>query len=911
MKSNLLFGLAVVGLVGLSACGEDGTQGPQGPAGQPGAAGPAGEQGPAGDQGPAGPAGPQGPTGPSTTQPGSAAVYVMTNAETGNELVGYRANTDGSLAEIGRFATGGNGTTEFDGGEGLDPLISAYAVEKTEDNRFVLAVNAGSDTVSSFAVNEDFTLALKAQESTVDEGPNSIAIFGSLVYVSNINRPDGGFSGEPDHEGSLVGYFLGADGSLTQLGPPVDLVNRPSAIRFSPRGDYLVVASINAGSSELESDANDELTVFRVNQDGTLATTAISTARSTAVDNPANRNLPSAIGFEIVEDGRGRDIVVVTEAREFRANGAPPAFPNLQNGSVSTFLLNSDGSLTDLQLDIQTATAPDGSFTDGDRTACWIAFSDDQDYFWVSNALDASLSSFGFDTDGSVRLIEAVAAEGTRPTSTDPATAFGQTDGFIDLDVSDDGQFLYQLYGLSGTIGVFRIDGAGLTRVQELSGTLPEIDTQGIIAVGAPRAPSFVGGVFAMTNATEGNEVVAYGRRADGTLSYVGSFPTGGVGTTEFDGGEGLDPLISAYALEKTADNRFILAVNAGSDTLSVLQVEEDFSLALADVQSSGGPGHAGPNSIAINGALVYVANITRENVDGTPLFAGEPEQQGSLQGYWLGANGTLRPIGPPRNLANRPSAIRFSPDGNYLVVASINAGSAALTPPNEDELTVFGINPDGSLSNDTTGTARSTLFNNAAGRNLPSAIGFEIVEDGANRPVVVVTEAREFQSNGAPPTFPNLQNGSVSTFILEPNGSLTDGQLDLQTATNPDGSFVDGDRTACWIAFSNVNDYFWVSNALDSSLSSFSFGPDGSVALVEAVAAEGNRPTSTVPAEAFGQTDGFIDLDVSDDGSFLYQLYGLDGAIGVFRIRGAGLELVEEVSGDLPAIDTQGIVAF
>ncbi|MEO1231542.1 MAG: hypothetical protein AAFZ18_21800, partial [Myxococcota bacterium] len=774
-----------------------------------------------------------------------------------------------------------------------------------------LAVNAGSDSISAFAVEEDFSLRLTATESTIDRGPNSVAVFGSIVYVSNITRPDGGFGGEPDQEGSLVGYFLGADGSLTRLGDPVDLVNRPSAIRFSPRGDYLLVASINAGSSELENDADDELTVFRVNQDGTLSASAVSTARSTVRGNPQNRNLPSAIGFEIVEDAAGRDIVVVTEAREFQADGSPPAFPNLQNGSVSTFALGTDGVLNPLQLDIQTATNPDGSFTDGDRTACWISFSSDGGVFWVSNALDASLSSFSFDDRGEVRLLAAVAAEGARPTSTDPALAFSETDGFIDLDVSDDGRFLYQLYGLSGTVGVYAIDGDRLTRVQELTGTLPEEDTQGIIAVGAPRTPEPAGGVFAMTNRPEGNSVVSYSRRRDGTLQYIGEFSTGGAGTTEFDGGEGLDPLISAYALEHSEDQRFLLAVNAGTDTLSVLRVEDDLSLGLVDVAPTGGAGHAGPNSIAVHGALVYVSNITRENPDGSPLFVGEPDQQGSLQGFWLGADGRLRPVGPPRDLGNRPSAVRFSADGNHLIVASINAGSSALSPANNDELTVFGVETDGSLTLQPTGSAASTNPGNPAGRNLPSAIGFEVVEDASGRDVVVVTEAREFRADGTPPVFPGLQNGSVSTFVLDASGQLTNGQLDLQTATNPDGSFVDGDRTACWIAFSGDGDYFWVSNALDSSLSSFSFGADGSVSLVNAVAAEGTRPQSTDPAVAFATTDGFIDVDVSNDGSFLYQLYGLSGAIGVFRIRGSELELVEEIRGDLPSFDTQGIIAF
>ena len=90
----------------------------------------------------------------------------------------------------------------------------------------------------------------------------------------------------------------------------------------------------------------------------------------------------------------------------------------------------------------------------------------------------------------------------------------------------------------------------------------------------------FEGGVYAMTNDFEHHAVVAYGRRDDGTLALIGEFETGGAGAA-FDGGEGLDPLISAYSLLLTDSRRFLLAVNAGSNTVSVFRVRENLSLRL------------------------------------------------------------------------------------------------------------------------------------------------------------------------------------------------------------------------------------------------------------------------------------------------------------------------------------------
>ncbi len=209
---------------------------------------------------------------------------------------------------------------------------------------------------------------------------------------------------------------------------------------------------------------------------GRLTDRPVSAAASTFPFNQENRNLPSAIGFEIVED-RGEQFVVVTEAREFQADGSPPAFPQLQTGSVSTWRLEKHGQLTPIALDVQTGT----SQTDGELTACWIEFSKDGDTFWVSNALDASLSSFSFDR-GQIELIERVAIEGEPAQDDDP---FGTTDGWIDLWISDDGQYVYQLFGLDGTIGVFKVEdegrGAGLSLIQEVS-NLPVVNTQGIVA---------------------------------------------------------------------------------------------------------------------------------------------------------------------------------------------------------------------------------------------------------------------------------------------------------------------------------------------------------------------------------------------------------------------------------------------
>jgi len=402
----------------------------------------------------------------------AGAVYAMTNDFDANTIVAYGRNDDGTLNLINEFRTRGKGAA-FDGGEGLDPLISAYSLIATDDREHLIAVNAGSNSISVFRINDDFSLRLTDVKKVYGVGPNSIAYHNGLLYVSSIDA-DGQFAGEPDQEGNLTGFRLSENGRLRPLRNSIRLLgNRPSAVQFSPDGRFLVVSSINAGSIALASGSEDEIAVYEVRRGGRLSRQAVSAATSTLRGNAENRNLASAIGFEIVQEN-GKQFVVVTEAREFQADGTPPAFPALQTGSVSTWELGRFGNLTPVELDVMTGT---GQF-DGERTACWIEFSHDESTFWVSNALEATISSFSFE-DGEIELLERVAAAGNGPSNDDP---FGTTDGWVDLWISDDGEYLYQLFGLAGTIGVYKVGDNGSLEFLQTVTDLPQINTQGIVA---------------------------------------------------------------------------------------------------------------------------------------------------------------------------------------------------------------------------------------------------------------------------------------------------------------------------------------------------------------------------------------------------------------------------------------------
>lgn len=125
-----------------------------------------------------------------------------------------------------------------------------------------------------------------------------------------------------------------------------------------------------------------------------------------------------------------------------------------------------------------------------------------------------------------------------------------------------------------------------------------------------------VGQVYINDNTVGTNTIAGFDRHADGTLTAIpGSpFAVGGAGT-----GAGI---ASQGSLQVSADGRYLLAVDGGSNQISVARILPDGSLELA----GGGPvssNGANPVSIAVHNSLVYVAN------QGTPTSTGETNYTG------------------------------------------------------------------------------------------------------------------------------------------------------------------------------------------------------------------------------------------------------------------------------------------
>jgi hypothetical protein len=289
----------------------------------------------------------------------SHAVFVQTDNPAGNQVVAYHRAPDGVLSPAGAYATGGVGGILA--GSAVDHLASQGSLSYDRGHALLYAVNAGSDTVSVFAVNGD-RLALRQVVASGGSFPVSVAVHGDLVYVLNAL---GG--GRVQGYRVLGGFLIPIPGSGRALGldptASPQFTNTPGQVAFTPDGSQLIVTT---------KDNGNDIDVFGVGFGGLLSAA------------PVVNSEPGTVPFAISFDPFGH--LVIAEAG---------------TNALATFSLAASGTVTLID------AVPTGA-----SATCWVAPAGP--FLFASNAGSAAESGYTSSFAGTLTLAGA--------TPTDPGT---------------------------------------------------------------------------------------------------------------------------------------------------------------------------------------------------------------------------------------------------------------------------------------------------------------------------------------------------------------------------------------------------------------------------------------------------------------------------------------------------------
>lgn len=282
-----------------------------------------------------------------------SAIYTSTNDTAGNMVLVYERGIDGSLStnKPKSYATGGAGSGASLGDQG------ALAFDSTWTKLFV--VNAGDDSVSMLAVEDDGSLTLLANVPSGGTRPISVTVSGDLLYVLN--------AGDVANAGGISGFRIGAS-SLTAIAGSTQPLSTASAagpaqISFAPGTNVLVVTE----------KATNSIDTYVVAADGSASAPDVQASAG---------NVP--YGFAFSGDGH----LLVTEA---------------MTAAVSSYSIGADGTLT--------VVTPSSS-TGGQNAPCWMSAAGA--YGWSANAASNTVTSYAVAADGTLTNLGSIAA-GNKP----------------------------------------------------------------------------------------------------------------------------------------------------------------------------------------------------------------------------------------------------------------------------------------------------------------------------------------------------------------------------------------------------------------------------------------------------------------------------------------------------------------
>lgn len=335
----------------------------------------------------------------------AGAVYTLSNSSSGNVVLMFNRTASGQLTLAGSFNSGGLGS-----GAGL---ASQGALALDASNRFLFAVNAGSNSISVFTVNPS-GLALVGTFASGGKNPISLTSFGKFLYVLD----DGGAVGSDD---TIAGFTVDGGGHLKLISQGTQLsaaAVEPAEISFNTEGNALIVTE----------KATNNIDVFALNDAGLPTSMRVV---ASAGETP--------YGFAFGK----RDELFVSDAFGGAAS----------TGALSSYSLADQGSLRTIV----------GTAADYQTAPCWVALTSDGRFAYTTNTGSGTVSGYSVGYAGSLQLLN----------SGGDSADLGAGSAPIDLAVSNDSRFLYVLGPGTGIIDGFQISLSGALTMNSQVTALP------------------------------------------------------------------------------------------------------------------------------------------------------------------------------------------------------------------------------------------------------------------------------------------------------------------------------------------------------------------------------------------------------------------------------------------------------
>lgn len=275
-----------------------------------------------------------------------------------------------------------------------------------------------------------------------------------------------------------------------------------------------------------------------------------------------------------------------------------------------------------------------------------------------------------------------------------------------------------------------------------------------------------IGAVYTENNNMTDNKIINFGRSANGSLIMSKRFSTNGLGIGMSLGNQG--------GVILTDDGKNLLAVDAGSNEISVFQVKSNGLKLTNKINSSG----IMPISLTAKENLVYVVNT------------GGNGGNGNIVGFHL-HNGKLsmipNSIRPLSNNSADPAEIAFNPDGDVLVV----------TEKSTNIIDTYKV--------DNNGIANGPIKHASNG---PTPFGFAFTKKG----YLIVSEA---------------PGSALSSYSVDKKGHLK----------LISGSVPDFHAAACWVVVTKDGKFAYANNAHDGTISSYVINKKGMLSLLKKTA--------------------------------------------------------------------------